>query len=82
MTGGLLALLCITLVGNGIRGLQTAALVPATPVSWFPDQPWLQLYFGLYPVAEALFAQLWIALLLMLSVVWLLRFRSRTASAR
>lgn len=82
VTGGLLALLCITLVGNGIRGLQTAALVPATPVSWFPDQPWLQLYFGLYPVAEALFAQLWIALLLMLSVVWLLGFRSRTASAK
>jgi high-affinity iron transporter len=82
VTGGLLALLCITLVGNGVRGLQTAALVPATPVSWFPDQPWLQLYFGLYPVAEALFAQLSIVLLLMLSVVWLPRFRSHTASVR
>lgn len=68
MTGVLLGILTVILVGSGIRGLQTAALVAATPVSWFPDQPWLQLYFGLYPVLEALVAQVSVAALLLLSV--------------
>lgn len=79
VTGGLLAFLTIILVGNGVRGLQTAALVSATPVSWFPDRPWLQLYFGLYPVAEALLAQFFVAALLLLSVIWLLGVGSRAA---
>lgn len=57
ITGVLLALLSVMLVGAGIRGLQTAALLPATPVGWFPDQEWLQLWLGLFPVAEALAAQ-------------------------
>lgn len=79
VTGGLLAFLTIILVGNGVRGLQTAALVSATPVSWFPDQAWLQLYLGLYPVAEALFAQLFVAALLLLSVIRPLGTRFRAA---
>lgn len=57
ITGVLLALLSVMLVGAGVRGLQTAALLPATPVSWFPDREWLQLWLGLFPVAEALAAQ-------------------------
>jgi high-affinity iron transporter len=81
VTGALLALMSVTLVGSGIRGLQTAAVLPATPVSWFPDQTWLQLYLGLYPVAEALLAQFVIALLLLGSIIGLLAVRSRAASA-
>lgn len=77
LTGALLTLLCIALVGSGIRGLQTAALVSATPVAWFPDQPWLQLYFGLYPVAEALAAQALVGGLLLASAAWLLVTRAR-----
>lgn len=73
LTGAMLAVLCIMLIGSGVRGLQTAAVVGATPVGWFPDRPWLQLYFGLYPVAEALLAQAAVAAGLLLSVVWLLR---------
>lgn len=72
ITGVLLAILCLMMTGSGIRGLQTAALVPATPVDWFPDAPWLQLYFGLYPVAETLLAQGALAGLLLLSLAWLL----------
>ena len=72
LTGCLLALLSIVLIGSGVRGLQTAALLSATPVAWFPDRPWMQLYFGLYPVAEALLAQAGMAALLLLSVIWLL----------
>ncbi len=53
----LLAVLAVMLAGAGIRGLQTAALIGATPVSWFPDRDWLQLWFGLFPVAEPLAAQ-------------------------
>lgn len=75
LTGLLLVLLCLMLVGSGIRGLQTAALVPATPVGWFPSAPWLQIYFGLYPVAEALIAQALTGLFLVSSVFLLLRGR-------
>ena len=53
----LLAMLAVMLAGAGIRGLQTAALIGATPVGWFPDRDWLQLWFGLFPVAEPLAAQ-------------------------
>ncbi|WP_336084050.1 FTR1 family iron permease [Thalassospira sp. CH_XMU1448-2] len=67
-TGILLAILCIMLVGSGIRGLQTAAIMSATPVSWFPDAPWLQLYFGLYPVTETLLAQGLLAAILIISL--------------
>lgn len=72
VTGVLLAMLCLMMTGSGVRGLQTAALVPATPVHWFPDAPWLQLYFGLYPVAETLLAQGLLAALLLLSLALLL----------
>ncbi|HEX9857979.1 MAG TPA: FTR1 family protein, partial [Paracoccaceae bacterium] len=71
-TGVLLIGLCVMLVGSGIRGLQTAALVPATPVAWFPDWTVLQLYFGLFPVAEALAAQ---ALVLAVFAAGLFRLR-------
>ena len=53
----MLAVLSTMLVGTVIRGLQTAALLPAAPVSWFPDKDWLQRWFGLFPVAEAPVAQ-------------------------
>jgi len=56
-TSALLALLSVVLVGAGVRGLQTAALISATPVNWFPDRDWLQLWFGLFPVAEPLILQ-------------------------
>jgi high-affinity iron transporter len=69
LTGALLAVLCVMLVGSGMRGLQTAALVSATPVAWFPDRPWLQIYFGLYPVAEALAAQALVAGFLAVSLL-------------
>lgn len=82
VTGTLLAVLCVMLVGSGIRGLQTAAIVPATPVAWFPDVPALQLYLGLYPVAETLAAQAAIAAILLLSLAWLKLRRGREISRR
>jgi high-affinity iron transporter len=82
VTGTLLAVLCVMLVGSGIRGLQTAAVVPATPVAWFPDVPALQLYLGLYPVAETLAAQAAIAAILLLSLAWLKLRRGREISRR
>lgn len=80
VTGVLLAILCLMMTGSGVRGLQTAALLPATPVSWFPDAPWLQLYLGLYPVAETLLAQGLLAVLLLLSLGLLLYRRPATGS--
>lgn len=70
VTSILLAALAVMLVGAGIRGLQTAALISATPVSWFPDRDWLQLWFGLFPVAEPLAAQALVLLILALPWLW------------
>ncbi|MDV7270802.1 FTR1 family protein [Thioclava sp. A2] len=67
-TTALLAGLAVMLVGAGVRGLQTAALIGATPVAWFPDTDWLQLWFGLFPVAEPLAAQA--AVLVILLTPW------------
>lgn len=57
VTGAMLAVLSVMMTGAGVRGLQTAALVPATPVGWFPDVEVLQVWFGIFPVAETLAAQ-------------------------
>lgn len=78
VTSILLAALAVMLVGAGIRGLQTAALIGATPVSWFPDRDWLQLWFGLYPLAQPLAAQALV--LLILALPWLWRHRPGRAS--
>lgn len=77
LTGGMLAVLSVVLVGSGIRGLQTAALVSATPVAWLPDKPWLQIYLGLYPVSEALLAQSIVAGFLVISLVGLIKHRRK-----
>ena len=69
-TSILLGLLAVMLVGAGIRGLQTAALISATPVAWFPDRDWLQLWFGLYPLAEPLAAQALVVMILLLPWLW------------
>lgn len=45
------------LTGASIRGPQTAALVGATPVAWFPDADWLQVWLGHREEAERLAAQ-------------------------
>nr|WP_255435674.1 FTR1 family protein [Paracoccus sp. S1E-3] len=79
VTSVLLAALSVMLVGAGIRGLQTAALIGATPVAWFPDHDWLQLWFGLYPLAEPLAAQALV--LVVLTLPWLLRRRAGAAAA-
>lgn len=69
----LLAVLAVMLAGAGVRGLQTAALIGATPVAWFPDRDWLQLWFGLYPVAEPLAAQAAVLVLLLAVPRWMRR---------
>ncbi|MBW7921073.1 MAG: FTR1 family protein [Rubellimicrobium sp.] len=74
VTGALLAVLAVMLTGAGVRGLQTAALIGATPVAWFPESYTLQLWLGLYPVAETLAAQG--AVVALFLVAWLVRRRA------
>lgn len=80
----LLAALAVMLAGAGIRGLQTAALVGATPVTWFPNADWMQIWFGLFPVAEPLAAQgLVLVLILALPVRrWLAGFGRSSPTSR
>lgn len=49
VTGALLAILSVVMTGAGIRGLQTAALLPATPVNWFPDNEVMQVWLEPFP---------------------------------
>lgn len=70
-TGFLLMALSIIFVGAGVRGLQTASLVSATPVSGFPEWPFLQLYLGIFPVAEPLIAQGLLLMLFAIGLIWL-----------
>jgi high-affinity iron transporter len=71
ITGFLLMALTIIFVGVGIRGLQTAGLVSATPVAGFPESPFLQLYFGIFPVAEPLIAQAAVITLFIVGWLWM-----------
>lgn len=81
VTGVLLGVLALMLTGAGIRGLQTAALIGATPVSWFPENYHLQLWLGLYPVAEALAAQA--VVIAIFAAAWLARrWRASAVVAR
>jgi high-affinity iron transporter len=70
-TGALLMLLALVFTGFGIRGLQTAGLVSATPVPGFPELPFLQLYLGLFPTWETLLAQAALVLLFVGGWVWI-----------
>lgn len=70
-TGFLLMILVLIFVGAGIRGLQTAGLVSATPVPGFPESTFLQLYLGIFPVAETLLAQLAVLALFFVGWIWL-----------
>lgn len=79
-TGFLLMFLTIIFVGVGIRGLQTAGMVSATPVPGFPEWPFLQLYVGIFPVAETLIAQGSLIVIFAIGLVWL-QTRSHTPSA-
>jgi high-affinity iron transporter len=75
VTGALLALLSVVMTGAGMRGLQTAALLPATPVSWFPDSEVIQVWLGLFPVAEALAAQGAVLIVYVVAFIWARRLR-------
>jgi len=65
ITGLLLSILAIIFTGAGIRGLQTANLVSATPSPYLPNWQFLRDYFGYSPTIETTLAQLTIALLLL-----------------
>ncbi|WGF90010.1 FTR1 family protein [Marinivivus vitaminiproducens] len=80
-TGFILAFVILTFVGNGVRGLQTAGLVAATPVAGFPESPALQLYLGIYPLKENLTAQGAVLALLVGSWAWS-RLATRQPSPR
>ena len=57
VTGVLLYLLAFKFAGNGVRELQEAGLVSITPISFVPESPFFQNWFGVYPVWETCFLQ-------------------------
>ncbi|BCD61158.1 MULTISPECIES: FTR1 family protein [unclassified Nitratiruptor] len=65
ITGFLLSILAVIFVGAGIRGLQTANIISATPSIFLPNWQFLRDYFGYSPTIETAAAQIGVALLLL-----------------
>lgn len=65
VTGFLLSILSVIFVGAGIRGLQTANIISATPSIFLPNWQFLRDYFGYSPTIETATAQIGVALLLL-----------------
>jgi high-affinity iron transporter len=65
VTGILLSLLAVIFTGAGIRGLQTANIVSASPSPYLPNWQFLRDYFGYAPTIETSIAQIAVALLLL-----------------
>ncbi len=64
VTGVFLSLLAVIFTGAGIRGLQTANIISATPSDYLHDWQWLRDYFGYSPTLETTLSQIAIVLLL------------------
>jgi len=61
VTGIFLSVLAVIFVGAGIRGLQTANMLNATPSSYLPSVDILSSYFGYFPTIETTIAQISLA---------------------
>ena len=81
VTGFFLSLLAVIFTGAGVRGLQTANLLPATPHPALPASSWLSSYLGYSPTVETAGAQLFVAALLLGLYVYAKR-RPKRGSAR
>jgi high-affinity iron transporter len=68
VTGILLTIMAVSFAGQGVAELQTAGWVPATPIR-LPALPPL----GVFPTLQTLGAQLVMALVFGLTVLWMLR---------
>jgi len=75
VTSGLLALLAVIFVGNGVAALQEAGVLDATMVR-FVSVPLL----GIYPTAQGLGSQA-LTLLVIVAGLWFNRSRARAALA-
>ena len=58
VTGMLLSLLAIIFMGAGVRGLQTANILSATPSPYLQNWQFLRDYFGYSPTIETTTAQI------------------------
>jgi high-affinity iron transporter len=63
VTGALLIILALALIGSSARNLQEASVLPVTPLTFIPAHP-LAATFGIYPTVETVAAQLALALFL------------------
>lgn len=64
VTGLLLSMLAVIFIGAGIRGLQTANILSATPSQYLQNWQFLRNYFGYSPTIETTLVQVLVALIL------------------
>ncbi len=71
VTGAILMTMAVIFTGMGIRGFQTAGIIKATHLSGFPENAFLQIYLGIYPIAETLLAQVALAVIFIGGWLWM-----------
>lgn len=76
-TAGLLFLLSVVFVGQGVLELQEARWLSATPVPWLPEVSWL----GLFPTVETAGAQGLVLAAALAGALWFGAHRTPTQSA-
>jgi high-affinity iron transporter len=78
VTGALLYLLAIKFAGAGVRELQEAGLLGATPVA-IPESTFLRDWLAVYPLLEPLLAQAVLVLALLAGAAYAALFRPRAS---
>ncbi|GEM_PF-6598161 len=78
VTGVFLSLLAVIFTGAGIRGLQTANMISATPSEYLHDWQWLRDYFGYSPTLETTLSQIIIVLILLVFFIYSKRKKAQS----
>ncbi|HET7657283.1 MAG TPA: FTR1 family protein [Bacillales bacterium] len=69
LTGVMLGIVLIVMVGESAQELQLAGWIPTTNLDW-PIPGWMGMWFAVFPTAESLMAQSLAAILVIGSYVW------------
>ena len=70
VTNSILLYLAFVFLGKGIYNLQESGAFSAHPIPWLPSHPALQQVFGFYPLIETVGAQLALASVLVLALLF------------
>ena len=76
----LMSLMCISFLGAGVKELIEGGLISATNLGWFQQSELLNV-LGIYPIAETLFPQIILAIIIVITFIVQIK-RNREAAAQ